>query len=257
MTYSCSDFTADLSGAFNIPDHIDGEDLSAQADICLAEIDRLQKSETNFVAALGAFVEMPDNPERDAAHMTGMRISFAELRQVKAVLAGVPVIPAAPAPVAPVTVWTCTTDGDNMPMDTTVGRSFEDVAEACRQTLALESRVEGMPLDTAEQISDAWQKAFDGACIIESHTLPAPATPAVDPCPGQDEQAEAEGWALFETDLAGTLEIQADHDSPIFCRDGVAYHDEAKAFVLAKAAEGSAYHIAALARLGTDWKPSL
>jgi hypothetical protein len=71
---------------------------------------------------------------------------------------------------------------------------------------------------------------------------------------GQDERACTEGWALFTRSDNGELELQADHESPIFCRQGAAYDDEALAYVKAQADAGSIYHKAALARVGTlDW----
>jgi hypothetical protein len=65
---------------------------------------------------------------------------------------------------------------------------------------------------------------------------------------GQDNRACREGWGLFESDSRG-LEVQADSDSKIFCRDGVSHDDEAAEFVQAMAANGSLYHAAALARI--------
>ncbi|UPT99359.1 hypothetical protein J4G48_0015450 [Bradyrhizobium barranii subsp. apii] len=68
---------------------------------------------------------------------------------------------------------------------------------------------------------------------------------------GQDRRACSEGWGLFsDGETGGKLEIQADSESSIFVRNGMHYDDEAEAFVKAKAAEGSPYHIAALARVG-------
>lgn len=49
MTYSCSDFTDDIIEALKveIPDE-HNDSPSAQADLCLAEIERLQKREQEF-----------------------------------------------------------------------------------------------------------------------------------------------------------------------------------------------------------------
>lgn len=68
---------------------------------------------------------------------------------------------------------------------------------------------------------------------------------------GQDHRSNSEGWGLFSNgETGGKLEIQADSESSIFVRNGMHYDDEAEAFVKARVAEGSAYHIAALARVG-------
>jgi hypothetical protein len=69
---------------------------------------------------------------------------------------------------------------------------------------------------------------------------------------GQDDRACREGWGLFHSDERG-LEVQADSESPIFVRGGVAYDDEAHAFVEAQAAAGSKYHRAALDRIESKW----
>lgn len=215
------------------------------------------------------------------------------------------------APSAPLQMWTCTTDGNNCPLTTTVhatevaawGRVREDLLADCspRHLDLVNSMI-------PDQLLELWHRKNDGACMIERHDVPATsyASPAdqasawvalaethrdamranltiEDDSPderkahaadavaealaqygrlaaavaldlafaGQDEQAAAEGWGLFETDSRG-LKIQADSDSSIFCRGGFSHHDEAEAFVRAKAAEGSAYHIAALARLAPD-----
>lgn len=65
---------------------------------------------------------------------------------------------------------------------------------------------------------------------------------------GQDTRACDEGWGLFDVD--GKLAIQADSDSEIFVRNGVARNDHAVEFVQKQAAGGSEYHSAALARVG-------
>ncbi|MCK1577824.1 hypothetical protein [Bradyrhizobium sp. 174] len=68
------------------------------------------------------------------------------------------------------------------------------------------------------------------------------------PNAGQDDRAQSEGWCLIEN--GNLLAIEADTEHGVFVRDGVAYNNEAEAYVKQKAAEGSAYHIAALARVG-------
>lgn len=72
------------------------------------------------------------------------------------------------------TIWTCTTYGDQMPLETVVGRSFEEVAEPCRQSLREMDWLEQdgpPPIETAEQIADAWGETFDGFCVIRSHEI--------------------------------------------------------------------------------------
>lgn len=74
-----------------------------------------------------------------------------------------------------VRIWTCTTDGDGMPIETVAGASFESLAGPCRIALREMDwdKRHGTPLDSAEQINDAWQETFDGVCIIESHEIEA------------------------------------------------------------------------------------
>jgi hypothetical protein len=71
---------------------------------------------------------------------------------------------------------------------------------------------------------------------------------------GQDERAALEGWCLIEGQ-DGSLAIEADHDSPIFCQNGVADNDRAEAFVCDQAAAGSAYHVAVLGRIAAAEAP--
>jgi hypothetical protein len=68
---------------------------------------------------------------------------------------------------------------------------------------------------------------------------------------GQDERSASEGWCIIDNE-DGTFSIEADHDSPIFCRDGVAYNDEALAYVKGRADEGSIYHRCALKKCKND-----
>lgn len=70
------------------------------------------------------------------------------------------------------TVWTCTTEGDDMPLETTVHATFEEAAEPCREALRQMEWLD--PLDTAAQIGDAWAEVFDGACIIREARVEAP-----------------------------------------------------------------------------------
>jgi hypothetical protein len=57
-------------------------------------------------------------------------------------------------------------------------------------------------------------------------------------------RAEKEGWAIFEAH--GGQEIEADHDSRRFVRNGVAYDDKAVAHVCRRALAGSRMHVRAL-----------
>lgn len=69
--------------------------------------------------------------------------------------------------------WTCTTDGDGMPLEVVTARTFEEAAEPCRialQEMDWEER-HGWPLDTAEEIADAWRETFRGQCVIEESYL--------------------------------------------------------------------------------------
>jgi len=72
-----------------------------------------------------------------------------------------------------VTVWTCVTYGDGMDLEVVAGRSFEELAEPCRIALREMEWDErhGSPLETAEQIADAWGETFDGICLIQSHEI--------------------------------------------------------------------------------------
>jgi hypothetical protein len=125
----------------------------------------------SLIDALAPFASMPDDPERDADKMTGMRISFGELRKIKTALAG----QAMPAP-ATRTVWTLTTDGDNCALTTSVHPTKDDAAESVRDTLRGDckpSQLASLEAMTAEELSEAWGEINDGACIIESHEMPA------------------------------------------------------------------------------------
>lgn len=212
-----------------------------------------------LVSALATFVAMPDDPERAPEHMTGMRISFAELRAVKAALAGAAPPSAAPAraqvfvaiyenrsgdetrvfssagdaeawrreiagdnwaamlsdskPTDPEEVadeyfhrvgergsqffrveecsmegagiaahtplsqlWTVTTDGDECPLTTTVHATEASALERVRNDLRADCKAhqrESLNTMTAEELREAWEAANDGACIIESHDIPA------------------------------------------------------------------------------------
>ncbi len=82
------------------------------------------------------------------------------------------------APDAPATrkVWTCTTDGDNCPLSTTLHATEAEALERVRDDLRADCKpsqlasLEAMP---AADLADAWTDKNDGACIIEEHDLPA------------------------------------------------------------------------------------
>jgi hypothetical protein len=62
-----------------------------------------------------------------------------------------------------------------MDLEVVLGSSFEEVAEPCRASLRemeWEAR-HGSPLDTAEQIAEAWGETFDGICLIQKHEVPS------------------------------------------------------------------------------------
>lgn len=194
MTYSCCDFTDDISSALDVelPDDSPDDNVSGLADLALAEIDRLQESGKAFVAALGAFTTMPDDTERAADAMTGMRISFAELRQVKAALAGVPVIPAS---VVFVAIFE-TRHGD----ETRTFHRLED-AQAWRRDIATENWAahldEDKPADPQETADAYFERVGESRgdfFRIEECKMEGPAAPS----PGID-------WRAIAQELAGAL----------------------------------------------------
>lgn len=72
-----------------------------------------------------------------------------------------------------ITIWTCATSGDGMDLEVIAGRSFEEVAAPCRAALHemdWDTR-HGTPIDTPEQLADAWRETFDGICLIQSHEV--------------------------------------------------------------------------------------
>lgn len=84
--------------------------------------------------------------------------------------------PDAPAP-ATRTIWTLATDGDNCPLTISVHTTEADAMESVRGVLEddcknpeILARLETM---TAAELSAAWEETNDGACIIESHEMPA------------------------------------------------------------------------------------
>ena len=70
-------------------------------------------------------------------------------------------------------IWSCATYGDAMEIAVELGRTFEEVAEPCREALRQmdwEGR-HGSPIETAEQISEAWGEVFDGLCALTRHEV--------------------------------------------------------------------------------------
>jgi hypothetical protein len=93
--------------------------------------------------------------------------------------------PDAPAPEpAAVKVWTLTTDGDNMGIETKAYACEADAISAACEGLRSSTKPLLADLDglTSDALSELWAEAFDGACIIESHEIaaqPTPVTPSV------------------------------------------------------------------------------
>lgn len=67
-----------------------------------------------------------------------------------------------PMPIA--SVWTCTTDGDNCPLTTTVHATREEAEARARGELS-----DASDILTGDALSESWGAEFDGACIIEEH----------------------------------------------------------------------------------------
>lgn len=97
---------------------------------------------------------------------------------------------------------------------------------------------------------DGWRR--ERIAEIEKELIAHYEAQPVDPeTVGQTGLAALEGWGIFEVG-GGDLEIQADHDSSIFCRGGNAYDDDALEFVRRRAKNGSVYHQAALKRVEVE-----
>ncbi|WP_050400395.1 hypothetical protein [Bradyrhizobium embrapense] len=128
-----------------------------------------------------------------------------------------------------------------------IARDLAGALDACTHQIG---QMRGMFDDEDGTIAEAVSDADAASEAYRRAAAGLPAAPALQPI-GQDDRACSEGWGLFENSDTGRLEIQADAESSIFVRDGVSHDDEAEAFVKAKAAEGSEYHAAALARVGT------
>lgn len=255
MTYSCSDFTDDIINSLNlvIPDESD-DNPSDQADLAMAEIERLQavdKVAASFTpglaALLASFGTMPDDACRAAEHMTGMRISYGELRAVKAAMA-------VPAPAFDAAALS----------DDDLCRCLEAMRKRGWAVAAYDVAALGEGPCQDEQ--GDYDEASVGEYLAEnrealenimcesiwehvSGDYQAPEAEEDMADAGQDERAAAEGWCILENEAGTVLRLTADPDSTIYCRDGVSFDDEAAEFVKAQAAAGSAYHVAALARL--------
>lgn len=73
-------------------------------------------------------------------------------------------------------VWTVTTDGDNIPINTVVFAT-EDEARAevisNLESFGVARCKDGQRLESASlsELTELWEEAADGACIIEEHTL--------------------------------------------------------------------------------------
>lgn len=83
--------------------------------------------------------------------------------------------PAAPSLAERPAVWTLTTDGDNMAIETSVFPSQDAALGAACEVLRMSGKAMPDNLDTmtADEVSDLWGEIFDGACIIERHDIPA------------------------------------------------------------------------------------
>jgi hypothetical protein len=261
MSYSCTDFTDDILNALKIEVPDEAEDSpSDQADLALAEIERLQKAErpglhfdnqeTGIILAglrmiqrmgvhsdeediasgggefepfgdddIDALCERLNTPVSTSTNIdwrsiardlaAALQSATGQIEQMRgmfddadgaiaqalkdadeaseAYTKAAAYLPAAPSSVTQ-TVWTVTTDGDNMPTETNVflteAEAFEHVRDglmdACKPTQL--ASLKAMP---TEQLSGAWEETYDGFCIVQSHDLPVsaakPATVSTSP----------------------------------------------------------------------------
>jgi hypothetical protein len=129
-----------------------------------------------------------------------------------------------------------------------IAAELASALDACAHQV---SQMRGMFSDADETIQNALKDAEQARRAFNSAGGGEPASAET---VGQDERAFSEGWGIFENS-AGHLQIQADFESGVFVRDGIYYDAEAVAFVKARAAEGSDYHIAALARVDAARRP--
>ena len=77
----------------------------------------------------------------------------------------------------PAVVWIATTEGDNMPLETTVHRTLKEAEDRVRTDLAQncpERQRAHLATLTGRDLITTWRDVFDGAIIIESHELAAP-----------------------------------------------------------------------------------
>lgn len=68
------------------------------------------------------------------------------------------------------TIWTCTTDGDNCSLTTTVHANEADAIARVRRDLESSGKFTARCYTDGE-IADKWTDLMDGACIIEPHNI--------------------------------------------------------------------------------------
>ncbi|MGY3482256.1 hypothetical protein ACVW1C_000139 [Bradyrhizobium sp. USDA 4011] len=78
-----------------------------------------------------------------------------------------------------ITIWTCTTEGDNCGTETTVHATQSEAVEYVRTSLRdilkrTPERLAAVEAATADNISELWEAAVDGPCIIEEQTVTLP-----------------------------------------------------------------------------------
>lgn len=93
---------------------------------------------------------------------------------------------AGPVGKVPFTVWTVTTDGDNCPIETALFLTEDDAraaVEAGLETHGVRRCKDGQRLSSASlaELSELWEEAADGVCIIEEHRVEAPVAPSPAP----------------------------------------------------------------------------
>jgi len=78
-----------------------------------------------------------------------------------------------------VSVWTVTTDGDNQGIETRVFPTEHYARQQIIEAMAADHKWDKARLAVArdastDQLTDLWTQLYDGACIIERHTVNAP-----------------------------------------------------------------------------------
>ncbi len=258
MSYSCTDFTDDILNALKIEVPDEAEDSpSDQADLALAEIERLQKAErpglhfdnqeTGIILAglrmiqrmgvhsdeediasgggefepfgdddIDALCERLNTPVSTSTNIdwrsiardlaAALQSATGQIEQMRGMFddsdgaiaqalkdadeaSEAYTKAAASLPAAPssdnVTVWTLTTDGDNMGIETRAFLSEGAALGAARDGLRmtdkpLPNNLNALP---SADISNLWGEIFDGACIIERHDVAASAGKVIDASP--------------------------------------------------------------------------